>query len=113
MMTLPEGDEIDHSVQMIDDLFGINPIEVSKQGSSVTYRKPKFLANKLTNLMRDTKSSAQRNRYRGQISNNFGQGLSIGGSNLVNPDEVGVGRKSPAKGGVKPSSPKKRQHSPF
>lgn len=72
MVTLPQEEEPDSSIQMIDDLFGINPVEVTKQMSSNTSRKPKFLVNKLTNLMRDTKSSAQRNRYRGQVVNTLG-----------------------------------------
>lgn len=53
--------EVDKSIQMIDQIFG----QASQKGlSGNTFRRPKFLQNKLSSLMRDTKSSAQRNRYR-------------------------------------------------
>jgi len=68
MATFPQEEDADDSIQMIDDMFGANAAEAAGGGrqTSHTYRKPKFLVNKLTNLMRDTKSSAQRNRFRAQ-----------------------------------------------
>ena len=118
MATFPQEDYADSSIQMIDDMFGANAAESSaggKQGTSNTYRKPKFLVNKLSNLMRDTKSSAQRNRYRAQQTNQSygGQPLSISGPSFSNMDEVAGARRSPGKAAAKPASPKKRHHSPF
>lgn len=58
---------------------GRNQEEAMNDQSQSHSRKPKFLMSKLTNLMRDTKSSAQRNKYRAQVTNPFGQTISIVG----------------------------------
>lgn len=71
--------------------------------------------SKLSNLMRDTKSSAIRNR-RGQVAAPFGQTVIVGGPgpSFLNSDEQPSSlRKSPTKAGVKPGSPKRRQQSPL
>ena len=61
----PIEGEIDNCVQMIDEMFGGRlQQEDANDSQQMPSRKPKFLMNKLTNLMRDTKSSAQRNKYK-------------------------------------------------
>lgn len=68
-----QEDGYDQSVEMIDEMFGgaefddqrKQTLEVDRQGQHLPSRKPKFLMSKLSNLMRDTKSSANRNRNRG------------------------------------------------
>jgi len=75
MLTLPHEQGYDQSVEMIDEMFGgpeyavddprRQTLEVDKHGQHLPSRKPKFLMSKLSNLMRDTKSSANRNRNRG------------------------------------------------
>jgi hypothetical protein len=120
---LPD-EETDQTNQMIDDMFGMGQFDDSRtqtldpdKGSNVQ-RKPKFLMSKLSNLMRDTKSSANRNRNRGQITGIFGQTQAVGGpgqsflSNEDPPPAPPTIRKSPSKTGAKPHSPKRRQQSP-
>lgn len=121
MLTLPAdgGHEegFDQSIEMIDGMFSgpeyedprKQTLEVDKQGQHLPSRKPKFLMSKLSNLMRDTKSSANRNRNRGQqVTSPFGQTLGTGlpgpVPSLGYPDEpVPAGRKSPTKlGSLKP-----------
>jgi len=45
---------------MIDEMFGgrLQQEDAANDSQQMPSRKPKFLMNKLTNLMRDTKSSA-------------------------------------------------------
>lgn len=108
---------------MIDEMFG-NPdfddprkqtLDPDRYGQHLPSRKPKFLMSKLSNLMRDTKSSANRNRIRGQqVPSPFSQGISIGGPGptFLSDEQPPTLRKSPTKTG-KPHSPKRRQQSPL